>query len=148
MRDESSSELEKLLLMAEKISETVNELHTKTANLRTMSYFSGIATYISFGLLTYFYINPELIFDVPLTLKLSAGIVLLSASTLGVYITYQYFSKIKRYRRDLMVETEMLHRLLAMIHEYKDHIHSSDLSYVDNAVLEMRLQRIKYSGKW
>lgn len=47
---------------------------------------------------------------------------------------------------ELRSETEILHKLLNMVYEYKAHVHDEKLSSVENAILEMRLQRINFSG--
>ena len=44
-------------------------------------------------------------------------------------------------------ETEILNELLDMVYEYKDHIHSVEMNYVENAILNLRLKRIKFSTK-
>ena len=64
-----------------------------------------------------------------------------------VYI-YKYVRNIRIYRRSLDAEVQILHRLLDMVHEYKENLHEKEMSYVEKAILDMKLQRIKYSSKW
>lgn len=142
--DKPEDELEKLVLMAEKISDTVAEINTKITNLKVMSMVAMICLYISIGAATYLFIVPE-IENISFALYSVLITVALITSAGSVLFLSQYFMKIQGLRRTLNSEKEILHNLLNMVFEYKDHLHNEDVSFVDNAILEMRLKRIKFS---
>jgi hypothetical protein len=148
MNKSVSTELEKLVNMAEEVSETVISLHTKTANLRLMLMFSIVGLYAALGSTYFVFQRPSWFTDFPIAFYYT--LILLSAFLgLGslVYI-YKYIKNIRLYRRSLYAETEILKRLLDMVHEYKENMHEKEMSYVEQAILDMKLQRIKYSNKW
>ena len=149
MKEENlSNDLEKLVTMAEKISETVNDLRTKITNLRAMFFVSIIALYASGGFVAILISKPYWFDGIPVSI-IAVSIFVGAALFLGVaYFIFQYFRKIKKYRKDLKEEIEILHRLLVMIDEYRSHCKDDGVGFVDEAIIEMRLQRIKYSGEW
>lgn len=148
MTQYNSNELEKLVAMAEDVSETVNGLQTKIANLRVMSMIATVGLYASVGAASYLLDRPNWLSGVSIAFYL---LLILVAALIGlgsIFYVYQYVSKIKEYRRSLDAEIGILHRLLDMVHEYKDNIHGEELTYVERAILDMKLQRIKFSSKW
>ena len=148
MEKSSSSELEKLVNMAEEVSETVNSLHVKIANLRVMFMISTIGIYAAIGSSYAVYKKPEWLINLPFAMYIT---LLLFAIFLGLgslFYIYKYVRNIRIYRITLDAEIDILHRLLDMVHEYKDNVHEIEMSYVERAILDMKLQRIKYSSKW
>ncbi|MBN3116321.1 hypothetical protein H4F46_15620 [Pectobacterium brasiliense] len=148
MKKSSSSELEKLVNMAEEVSETVNSLHTKIANLRVMFMVSTIGLYAALCSTYFMFFKPELLKGLPIAFYLSLMLLAVFLGLGSIYYIYKYFRNIRIYRRDLDTEIEIRHRLLDMVHEYKENIHDEEMSYVESAILDMKLQRIKYSSKW
>lgn len=153
MKNGTVSDLDKLVLMAEDVSKTVSALQIKIAHQRAMLIilFSAALSLVPLLLyLSYMKIQMgESNFDnlIPretifLTRILSAVI-----GVFGIYYIYNNITKMRIYRRELNSETEILRRLLDMVHEYRQYIHDKELSYVENAIFEMRIQRIKFSTK-
>lgn len=148
MIKENVDELDKLVSMAEDVSETVNELHAKIANLKVMFMLSVLGLYGALGASYYLIRQPKWLFEIPLALYSSLIILAVLIGLGSVFYIYQYATKTRVYKRSLNAEKDILHRLLDMVHEYKENIHSAELSYVEKAILEMKLKRIKYSSKW
>lgn len=148
MKKSSSSELEKLVNMAEEVSETVNSLHTKIANLRVMFMLSCLGFYATLGTAYFIFTGPEWLVSLPIAFYLSLTLLAVFLGLGSVFYIYKYFINIRVYRRDLAAEAVILYRLLDMVHEYKENIYEEEMSYVEAAILEMKLQRIKYSSKW
>lgn len=148
MYKSNSTELEKLVNMAEEVSETVNSIHEKIANLRVMFMVSTIGLYAAIGSGYFVFMRPDWLIDLPVAFYI--GLILLAAFLcLGsLFYIYKYTRNIRIYRRSLVAEEQILHRLLDMVHEYKENLHEKEMSYVEIAILDMKLQRIKYSSKW
>lgn len=148
MDKSSSTELEKLVNMAEEVSETISLLHTKIANLRVMFMVSTVGLYAAVGSAYLFFQRPEWLTNLPFPFYLTL-IFLAVVIGLGSFIyIYKYAQNIRIYRQSLDAEIKILHRLLNMVHEYKENLHETEMSYVEKAILDMKMQRIKYSSKW
>jgi len=142
------NDLEKLVQMAENVSETVNDLNTKMTNLRGIIAFSIIGMYTSIGAITYLILKPVWLENVSGTIFMLFILLAGSLFFISTYFIFQYFSKSKICRHTLYSERKILNELLDMVYEYKEHIHKEDMSFVENAILEMRLKRIRFSTKW
>lgn len=147
MNNNSSNELEKLVNMAEEVSETVNALHTKIANLRVMFMLAIMSLYASFGLGYFIFQSPSWFLNFPLAFHLTLILLAIFLGVGSVLYLCKYFRNINIYRHNLETEIQIMRRLLDMVHEYKENIHEKDMSYVEKAILDMKLQRIKYSSK-
>jgi hypothetical protein len=149
MMDKSSStELEKLVNMAEEVSGTVASLHTKIANLRVMFMVSSIGLYAALGSIYFVFQRPEWLINLPFAFYLTLIFLATFLSLGSLFYIYKYVRNIRIYRRSLGAEIEILRRLLDMVHEYYENVHEAEISYVEKAILDMKLQRIKYSIKW
>ena len=144
----SSSEVDKLVSMAEKVSDTVNDLHTKIANLRVMFIVSTMGLYASFGSGYYTYMEPSWLNELPFAFFLTLIMLTVFLAMGSIFYILKYFTKIREYRYYLKSETQILHRLLEMVHEYREHFDGDKLTFVENAILDMKLQRIKFKKKW
>lgn len=148
MDKSGSTELEKLVNMAEEVSETVNSLHAKIASLRVMFMISTAVLYASLGSAYLAFQRPDWFANLPFAFYITL-ILLTAFLCLGsVFYIYKYIRNIRIYRRSLDAEIGILHRLLDMVHEYKENVYDKEMSYVERAILDMKLQRIKYSSKW
>ena len=134
--------------MAEEVSGTVSQLQTKMNNLRTMAVVSAIGLYGGLGVAYYIYRASKNWVEFPFPFPYTLAAIAVSLAIGCMYILIQYISKIKSYRYEVDSEKKILHRLLDMVYEYKGHIEEDELSIVDSALLDMKLQRIKFSGKW
>jgi len=147
------SDLDKLVLMAEDVSKTVSALQTKIAHQRAMFViFIAAALSLLPFLLYLFYMKIQMgqsNFANLIPRETIVFIRILGAviGVFGIYYAYNNITKMRIYRRELNSETEILRRLLDMVHEYRQYIHDKELSYVENAIFEMRIQRIKFSTK-
>ncbi|NOH45845.1 hypothetical protein F0259_18815 [Vibrio cyclitrophicus] len=148
MDKSTSTELEKLVNMAEEVSETVNSLHEKIANLRVMFMVSTIGLYAALGSSYFIFNRPDWLMNLPIAFYISLIILAAFLSFGSLVYIYKYVRNIRIYRRSLDAEVQILHRLLDMVHEYKENLHEKEMSYVEKAILDMKLQRIKYSSKW
>lgn len=148
MSKTGSIELEKLVNMAEEVSETVSSLHEKIANLRVMFMLSTVGLYASIGCSYFIFRKPEWLTNIPIAFYLSLIVLAVFLCLGSLLYIYKYIRNIRVYRRSLEAEIKILHRLLDMVHEYRENVYASELSYVENAILDMKLQRIKYSSKW
>ena len=148
MDKSSSNELEKLVNMAEEVSETVNSLHEKIANLRVMFMVSTIGLYAAIGSGYFIFKRPDWLMSLPVAFYISLILLAAFLSLGSMFYIYKYVRNIHIYRRSLDAEVQILHRLLEMVHEYKENLYEKEMSYVEKAILDMKLQRIKYSSKW
>lgn len=146
MGNHEVEELNKLVEMAENVFATVSELNSKITTLRVMTMVLAIVIYGSAAAIVY------LTLDSAGSDKLSHAMniflsVIAAVSFVGSFIyLFQIVIKTKEYKRSVFSETQILHDLLDMVFEYKDHIQKNDLSYVENAILDIRLKRIKFSS--
>lgn len=148
MDKNSSTELEKLVYMAEEVSETVNALHTKIANLRIMFMASTIGLYAAIGFGFFIFQPPEWLPKLSITFYSSLFFLVIFIGLGSAFYIFKYFRNIRILKRNLEIEIQILHRLLDMVHEYQENIYDKKMSHVEKAILDMKLQRIKYSSKW
>ncbi|MBH0046504.1 hypothetical protein [Pseudoalteromonas sp. NZS11_1] len=148
MDKRGSSELEKLVNMAEEVSETVNSFHAKIANLRVMFMISTIGLYAAIGSSYFIFNRPDWLINLPMAFYLSLIVLAIFLCVGSSFYIYKYSINIRTYRRNLAAEVKILLRLLDMVHEYQENIFNEEMSYVERAILDLRLQRIRYSNKW
>lgn len=146
MEETSASQLERLLNLAEEVSGKVDVLHQNIASLRGQFYLHAIVAYfLSIFIASLFYrrdwfkiFSDELFFV--LIFSMFALLIL------NVYYFSKTISRLRLFRGELSLEKEILHRLLDIVHEYLDNLYQIQMNHVDKAILELRLQRIKYSS--
>lgn len=146
MEETSASQLERLLNLAEEVSGKVDVLHQNIASLRGQFYLHAIVAYfLSIFIASLFYrrdwfkiFSDELFFI--LIFSMFALLIL------NVYYFSKTISRLRLFRGELSLEKEILHRLLDIVHEYLDNLYQIQMNHVDKAILELRLQRIKYSS--
>lgn len=142
------NELETLVGMAEEVSETISLLHSKIANLRVMLMLSTIGLYSAAVSVYFVFKNPGWLSNLPFTLYIALIFLAFFLVMGSFFYIYKYLVNIKSYKRKLDIEIKIMHRLLIMVHEYKEYIYDKEMSYVEKAILEMKLERIMYSSKW
>lgn len=147
-KDNSQNELESLVEMAESVSSTIESLHTKTVNLRTMGMVSFVGIY--FSLIGCYYLFSNIFLNEKQGLWVYWLIFIFTVILLVgcCFFLFQCFNKIKSLRYKLATERDVLDHLLTLVFEYKDHIYSNESSYVERALIEIRLKRIGFSAKW
>ncbi|CAM3899231.1 hypothetical protein [Rheinheimera salexigens] len=147
MEQSNSSELDKLVSMAEEVSDTVNKIKTQISKLRSMAVVSFFGIYATMGLI-YIIIHPsKWIIEQPLFLLIFLILLTLILGVASLFYFFQYIIKHRVYRNKLTAEIQILYRLLDMVHEYKDNIYDTKLSYVEEAILDMKLRRLEFSSK-
>lgn len=148
MNISSSVELEKLVAMAEEVSATVSSLHTKIASLRVMCMVSVISMYFAMCSIYLLLKGPSWMPEIPRVVLLIVMLLVVCVIIFCFLFIFRYMHNIKLYKQNLNTEVQILHRLLDMVHEYKENLHEEEINYVEKAILDMRLQRIRYSTKW
>jgi hypothetical protein len=145
---ESQNELESLIEMAESVSMTVEDLHTKITNLRSMAVMSLVTTYAGGAGAVFLLKSSEFSESLNSSALLLVGLIGFTLASASIFFLFQYVSKIKKLKYKIETEREVLHHLLDMVFEYKDHVYSGNHSFVEKALIEMRLKRIGFSSKW
>ena len=137
------SELESLIDMAEEVSKTVNSLYAKIANVKIIFIFC--MAILNAAIVSIYMISKS----TEISANIQIGLVLLCLFSLAGFLVYflKYFREYHSYKQSLETEVRILHRLLNMVYEYKENIHVRDISYVEEAILDIRLQRIRYSRR-
>lgn len=143
----NSNELEKLVAMAENVSETVNELHAKRAKLKTTAVISLGGIYLSLGTAGYLFTHPYWLDQFPWMFYISLIIFLIFTGVISSIYTYQSVNFLKLVNRDLHTEVEILEKLIRIVYEYRDNVADDALTYVEKTILDMKLQRIQLSSK-
>ena len=145
MIQSSDGELARLIFMAEDVSGSVNDLHAKLTQLKTLAISSTIGIISTVAILYMMVTWPSKPFEVGMNVQfISACICSLGFSCFSFY-TYHMIIRIKECLRNISIENEILRRLLDLVYEYKDHIYDEDLSYIERTMLDLRLQRVKFS---
>ncbi|EPS3402255.1 hypothetical protein ACVD4U_004317 [Vibrio vulnificus] len=147
-KDNSQNELESLVEMAESVSATIEDLNTKIVNLRTMAMISMVGVYATVTAGFFLFENSLFIEKMELWAFLLMCMFTLTLLIGSGFFLFQYFRKIKSLKYKLDTEKEVLEHLLPLVFEYKDNIYSNDSSYVEKALIEMRLKRIGFSTRW
>ncbi|EJL6847737.1 hypothetical protein [Vibrio cholerae] len=147
-KDNSQNELESLVEMAESVSATIEDLNTKIVNLRTMAMISMVGVYATGTAGFFLFENSLFIEKMELWAFLLMCMFTLTLLIGSGFFLFQYFRKIKSLKYKLDTEKEVLEHLLPLVFEYKDNIYSNDSSYVEKALIEMRLKRIGFSTRW
>lgn len=142
-------ELEQLMGFAEELSTSIEKANTQAANLRSMAMLSIIGFYAAM-IICYHFAEDFLFGDS--TSSISIMFILATLLACGAFYFFtQYFSKIKRLKKQIDLDREMLSGLLDTLYEFRDHlyVHSDDeRNVVEQMVINMRIQRIKFSSKW
>lgn len=133
-----------LLDMAESVSEKIADFNEKISRIK-----SAIILFFTFSL-----------FPVYLAFKVDNGAVqsaffaevfrFLVAGFFVVTVTFlaTAYRKVTHFQRAKKLEIAILHDLLPMIHEYRSYLYDVENSYIDRAIIDMRLKRIEYSGRY
>ncbi|WP_332822913.1 hypothetical protein [Stutzerimonas kunmingensis] len=134
-----------LLDMAESVSEKITDLNGRIAKIK-----SAVILFFTFSL-----------FPVYLALKVGGGASIhveifaevfrfLVAGFVVVMVIFlaTAYRKIIHFERAKKLEIAILHDLLPMIHEYRSYLYDVENSYIDRAIIDMRLKRIEYSGRY
>ena len=141
-------DLEKLVVMAEKVTDTISDLNTRISNIRLTLMVSTAVLYASFGGMFYLQLQPDRLMELPFLIYTSISVLIIILILGSAYFVVQYFRKIRDYKLKLSSEKEILKELLDMVYEYKDHIyHGGSVSYVEEAILKLRLKRIEFAAK-
>ncbi|MGY3965093.1 hypothetical protein [Aeromonas veronii] len=145
---DSQHELENLVQMAESVSATIEDLNTKITNLRSMAMVSLVGIYASIGSGAILWKSSAIFENLDYWAFLIICFATLTLITGASYFLFQYFKKIKYLRYKLEREKDVLLHLLTLVSEYKDNIYENNYSYVERALIDIRLKRIGYSAKW
>lgn len=141
-----SNELERLLDMAEKISDTVGKLNATIINTATRLIFLGVILIILVLGISLFWARSGWHQTLPM---LSYYAVTILAMLTVVFLTYLFFRiaiQLKSLKKSKRYESEILQKLLEMIFEFKDNLQKDNLSNVDKAILEIKLKRMQFSS--
>lgn len=145
MIQSNDGELARLIIMAEDVSGSVNDLHAKLTQLKTQAITSTLGIISTVAILFMVTTWPSKTFEV----GINTQFILTCVGSLGFplfsFYTYHIIIRIKECLRNISIENEILRRLLDLVYEYKDHIHDESLSYIERTMLDLRLQRVKFS---
>lgn len=145
MENNSEVELNKLVSMAEEVSERVTMLNVALSKSRLILITSSVLTYLSLGLVFTMALDWKSFSALSMNYSIIAIAVIIAVCSMLYAV--KSFKELKNNRQILEIEKEILKRLLEMVYEYKEHLHNSEFSFVDNAILEMKLKRMKFSGQ-
>lgn len=144
---ESVEDLEKLIDMAEKVSVALEYIESKSSEIKARLAFALAILYGGFVLSFVVLSKYREYFDIPDLLFNCMIVISFACALLGVILTFRVGRTLISYRKNKKVESGVLHHLLDMIHEYKSHLlDSNSLSFVELAIIDIRLKRIEYSG--
>lgn len=141
---DDNSDLEKLVDMAEEVSSKISDLNDKISKLKNAILYLSAFMFMPFTL-SYFLPtidSPTRLIVYPLIIV--GGIFFVA----GLFYIILGIRRLRDLTDSKKLEQEILHDLLNMIHEYRIYLHSESASLVANAILDMRLKRIEYSGRW
>ncbi|MCQ4251657.1 hypothetical protein NA644_20325 [Pseudomonas stutzeri] len=143
--EQGAKDLDQLITMAEEVSKKVTDINERIARIK-----HGLVYALCFSVLSVvlsFYLNA---LSKTSILDLSLIAIVISLGMFSVVLIFVWVGalKIKSLSRSKYLEMKILRNLFVMIHEYKSYIHTSNTSPVEKAIIDMRLQRIEYSGHW
>lgn len=142
------NDLNDLVSMAESVSEKVQSLEKKIIFVKNKFYFSFLGIFFGFTVVFFLIDNKYMItegFIEYFYLILFIFIVLSFIFFMNIFIN---FNRIKSFLWEVRSEKSILKELLDLVFEYKAHLSKNDISPVENALIEIRLKRIKFSTKW
>lgn len=139
---DNNSEIYQLIEMAEKVSEQIANINDRIekGNFTIVSSLL-LSSFPAIGAAT-LYATDTIIKFMALPLFLIGVASLITALMLAVVAKKRSLEL----NRSKKIETDILHNLLIMIHEYKEQIYKSEKSPVERAIIDMRLKRIEFSG--
>ncbi len=137
--EKKKEELEKLIQLAADVSAKVDDLNKDIERSQWKSLLLGfllisIVTTVFFVLYSQ---SPSTLFNIKILYM-----VIISTSLFVAFFLIKLRSQIITAKQDLFLEELMLRKLLDMIDPYKSSI---EFSIVEEAIVNMRLQRIKFS---
>lgn len=135
----TSDELEKLITMTEKVSETISDLNAKIGNMQTKLMLSKIGLIVLLGsVISFVTMNTEASYTI---MAISVAAMLVST-----YVAFYYYKKLHALLKLRHDETKILDTLFNMVYEYKDHLHEGELTAVELAIIDMKLKRMSFSA--
>lgn len=135
------NKFEKLIDMAQKASENITVLDTKTNKAQTKIFVCLMTIFLIF-----ISVGVNWFEDASDEIFITTGLLLLLVVVGSLYfffLNYKQLSSLKKLKNS---ETKILKNLLNMVYEYKDHLHQEDLSFVERAIIDMKLERIQFSA--
>ena len=144
-RLQSVHELEELISLGEKLSEKLLQIRHQRARTYAqlisstlIFYMIAILTAVAGESSRLFYVFSEYA-KLAQFISLGMGIAALLAIT---YYLVSKFTVSKELKKALLVETEILDRLVAMIHDQRARVENQGISMVSQAIYEMRIKRL------
>lgn len=140
VENKKSTDLYELVEIAEK-SYASSKLYSEKINTYKSLIVISLAIIIILSVIFYFNFYK---FN---QLYLMGGASFLSLTFILLFLNL--YRQLRKYQAELNIETEILHRLIEMIYEIKDvNKFRMNLTMMELAIIEMRLQRIKFSTKY
>jgi len=136
-------ELEKLISLAESVSENISNLDSKLYKLKVQTLAVMSLSYLIIALGFLLYIKQFLSY--PIMITFSIGFIALIIVG-GLYVLHN-FKIIKDTKYELKSESIVITKLIDMIHSYKMTVPTYRNDMLSSAVIEMRLGRIKFAAK-
>ncbi len=137
-------QIEQLLDMAESVSGKISDLNERISKIKSaiilFSILSLFPIYLAFK-----------VGDGALSIETFAGFfrfIIVGFVVLMVTFLATAYRKVLYFERAKKLEIAILHDLLPMIHEYRSYLYDVENSYIGRAIIDMRLKRIEYSGRY
>jgi magnesium-transporting ATPase (P-type) len=139
-----TSDLEKMILLAESVSARVHELKMIVFRQKVRLVFSLLGVYL-FSVLAYFlwreFSGSLSFFNQWLGMLVFLGLIL----SVLFYVTYSAMYVLRSAASERRVESMVLHDLLSLLFETMNYMGSS-ISPLERALLDIRLKRIRFSS--
>jgi ABC-type multidrug transport system fused ATPase/permease subunit len=142
----SFGDLEELVKLASEVSDHIKNIDEKLFKLRVHQLVSILFMYLTLGGMVYMNIDYSMrhLSD---ALRIGAQVALvliLIISSLNFFIRMQ---ERKRIRGEIETETRVLNKLMDMIYSIKETQSKEEIGVIQDAILEMKINRIKFSPR-
>lgn len=138
-------ELEKLITLAEEVSTKVTTLNDRIGQLGRALFFVGLTGILPAFMTAYLWFSNYISGNLLILTVCFSSVSFIASMWLQVVGT----RKIRKMEHSREMESEILSDLLSMVYEYRTYIYDADKSKpINNALIDMRLKRLEYSGKW
>ena len=141
------NELKDLIQLAENSSDLISDLKAKNRNILYLFFLIGFIVILIFIFIISQTINPTIIIHDSKNSDDALTGMLLAFVILTFTISMKYLQQFFKNQHKLNREEKVIAKLLSMISEYKEFVFAnSQVSAVEKATIEIRLERISYSS--
>lgn len=136
-------DFEKLIELAEQISEEIIRLNAKINSLNHLAKLTASGFIVAMAISSLSFTKASLLTYLDNISPLYIILFLIVGSSILISVLLNYFTQYTLTRKLIRIEQANLELVFKMVHEYKDMIHNEP-SLVSRAILELRLKRIQF----